>query len=182
VFQYGRFSADDARMAALALAAMSIGVPAFMLSKVLAPAFYARQDTRTRMRVALVTVAINVALTVAIVTPLWLNQVRGAHAGIALATSLAGVANAALLWLALRRAGLHRPQAGWVLYLLRLGAACAVMVTVLLVMRSQIGDWGSLATTRRLILLLGVIAGGAASYGLTLLLAGWRPGALRARA
>src|SRR5690606_28660633 len=84
IFQYGRFGADDARMAALALLMVSVGVPACMASKVLAPAFFARQDPRTPMRIALWTVLANVVLTVAIVTPLWLSDVPAAHTGIAL--------------------------------------------------------------------------------------------------
>src|SRR3546814_8863290 len=78
-------------MAALSLAAMSIGVPGFMLSRVLLSAFYARQDTRTPMRAAIFTVLGNVSLMAVIVTPLWLYTIPGAHAGIALATGLAGL-------------------------------------------------------------------------------------------
>ena len=68
VYNYGRFSGVDTRMAAVSLTAMSIGVPAFMLSKVLAPAFFARQDTKTPMRAAIATVACNVLLTIAFTT------------------------------------------------------------------------------------------------------------------
>src|SRR3546814_10747617 len=96
-------------MAAISLGAMSLGVPAFMLSKVLAPAFYARQDMKTPMRAAIITVVANVLLTAGLTAPLWLNEDTGAHGGIALATALAGILNAALLWRFLRRGGLYRP-------------------------------------------------------------------------
>ncbi len=179
VYQYGKFTPADTRMAALALSAMSIGVPAFMLSKVLAPAFYARQDTRTPMRAALITVLTNVLLTVAIVSPMWLNGVEGGHAGIALATSLAGIVNAGLLWRALRRTGLHRPRAGWLGYFLRLLLAAAAMSAVVLALRLHVGDWALLAPPSRLLWLTVAIAAGAAAYGLALLLTGWRPRVLR---
>jgi putative peptidoglycan lipid II flippase len=179
VFQYGRFTPYDTRMASWAVLAMSLGVPAFMLSKVLAPAFYARQDTRTPMRVAIVTVLANLLLTVALVTPLWLNGIEGGHAGIALATSLAGLLNATLLWRALRRAGLHRPRPGWAGYLLRLAFACAAMGAVLLWLRAAAGDWTALPPVPRIGWLVATIAAGAASYGAALLLGGWRPHALR---
>ena len=179
VYQYGKFTPADTRMAALALLAMSVGVPAFMLSKVLAPAFYARQDTRTPMRAALVTVLANVLLTVAIVSPMWLNGIEGGHAGIALATSLAGILNAVLLWRALRRAGLLRPRPGWGVYLLRLAFACVAMSAVVLAVRQLAGEWPAMVPSARLAWLGIAIASGAAAYGAALLVTGWRPRVLR---
>ncbi|HET6602939.1 MAG TPA: murein biosynthesis integral membrane protein MurJ [Xanthomonadaceae bacterium] len=179
IFRYGRFSPEDARMAALALQAMSLGVPAFMLTKVLAPAFFARQDTRTPMRAAVITVVANLVLTVAIVTPLWLGQVRGAHTGIALATSLAGMLNAALLWRWLRRTGLYRPEPGWSRLLLRAGLACLVMALVVLALRGHVGDWMQLQAPERVAWLLAAVALGALAYGGALLIAGLRPRHLR---
>ena len=66
IYNYGQFTAFDTRMAAISLTAMSVGIPAFMLSKVLSPAFYARQDTKTPMRAAIITVVANVLLIDAI--------------------------------------------------------------------------------------------------------------------
>src|SRR5690606_40235517 len=96
-----------------ALLARATGFPAFMLTKVLLPAFYSRQDTKTPMRAAIWTVAANVVLTIGLVTPLYLAGNPYAHTGIALATALAGMLNAALLWRYLRREGVFRPAAGW---------------------------------------------------------------------
>ncbi len=180
IYNYGEFTALDTRMAAISLGAMSLGVPAFMLSKVLAPAFYARQDTRTPMRAAIWTVAANVALTVAITTPLWLRGVPGAHGGIALATALAGIVNAWLLWRALRRSGLYRPQAGWLRFALRLAAACAAMAAVVLGARGWIGEWTAIAgPAARVGWLAAAIGAGAASYALALAALGLRPRHLR---
>ncbi|WP_374011891.1 murein biosynthesis integral membrane protein MurJ [Pseudoxanthomonas koreensis] len=180
VYNYGRFTAFDTRMAAVSLGAMSLGVPAFMLSKVLAPAFYARQDTRTPMRAAIWTVAANVVLTVAIVTPLWRSGVQGSHGGIALATALAGMVNAWLLWRALRRSGVYRPQDGWGRFALRLGVACLVMTAVVLAARGWIGDWTAIAgAPARVGWLLAAIAAGACAYGAALLVLGLRPRHLR---
>lgn len=180
VYNYGQFSAFDTRMAAFSLAAMSLGVPAFMLSKVLAPAFYARQDTRTPMRAAIWTVVANVVLTVAIVTPLWRGGVEGSHAGIALATALAGILNAGLLWRVLRRSGLYRPQPGWGRFLLRLLAACVAMAVVVLAARAGIGEWTAIdGAATRVGWLLAVIAAGALAYALVLVALGLRPRHLR---
>lgn len=181
IFQRGAFTAEDSRMTALALTAMSIGVPGFMLSKVLAPAFFSRQDTKTPMRAALWTVAINVSLTVAIVTPLWLQQVPGAHAGIALATALAGLANAALLWRALLRGGGFELQSGWRRYLLQIGLGLLCMAAVVLALRWQIGAFDQHGAWQRWGWLLLVVALGAAAYALGLLIAGMRPRHLRHR-
>jgi putative peptidoglycan lipid II flippase len=175
VYNYGEFGAFDTRMAAVSLAAMSLGVPAFMLTKVLAPAFYARQDTKTPMRAAIWTVLANIVLTVAITTPLWLGGVNGAHGGIALATALAGMVNAWLLWRSLRRSGLYRPEAGWGRYLLRLSAACVAMTVVVLVLRGLAGDWTGIGDWHlRVAWLLGTIAVAGIAYLGVLLLAGLR--------
>ena len=180
VYQGGKFTGHDTRMAAISLSAMSLGIPAFMLSKVLSPAFYARQDTKTPMRAAILTVIANVLLTIALTTPLWLNKVPGAHGGIALATGLAGIFNAWLLWRYLKRAGLLRPQPGWGRYWLRLGVACAVMAAVVLGLRLYIGDWTTMPSLlHRALLLLAVVAAGGIAYVLALLAMGMRPRDLR---
>lgn len=181
IYQRGQFTAFDTQMAALSLAAMSLGIPGFMLSKVLLPAFYARQDTRTPMRAAVRTVMVNVGLTVAMVTPLWWYQVQGAHGGIALATGLAGLANAALLWRALRRSGLYRPLPGWGRHLARLLTACVAMALTVAALSWWIGDFAAREFAARWGLLLLTVAAGALAYGGALLALGWRPSQLRHR-
>ncbi len=180
-FQRGQFTAFDSQMTAWALIAMSAGVPFFMLTKVLAPAFFARQDTKTPMRAAIATVVVNVVLTVAIVTPLWLNNVPGAHVGIALATAIAGAVNAALLWRYLRRQQLYSPLLGWGRHMVRLVFACAIMAAAVLAIRWHVGDFAVLAEMERWSWLLATVAAGAGAYGLGLLATGWRPGELRHR-
>ena len=180
VFERGAFGPDDRRMTAWALAVMSAAIPAFMASKVLAPAFYARQDTRTPMRAALVTVAANVALTVLFTTPLWWWSVPGAHVGIAAATAIAGGVNAWLLWRAVRRAGLFVAQPGWAAHGVRLALACVGMAAVVLLLRG-VFDPVAVAGWQRWLVLAGLIAAGALTYGAVLLLAGWRPRELARR-
>ena len=175
MFQHGAFTADDARMTGLALSATAIAVPAFMLTKVLLPAFFARQDTRTPMRAAVVTVFINVALTAAITTPLWHYGVHGAHAGIALATALAGVANAALLWVWLHREGIYRRQPGWIRYLVQVLLAAAAMAVALWGLRAWLGDFTAMPLWPRVGWVLACVAAGAAVYALALLALGVRP-------
>jgi len=180
IYNYGKFTDHDTRMSAISLTVMAVGIPGFMLSKVLAPAFYARQDTKTPMRAAIWTVAINVLLTVAITWPLWHNGVAGAHGGIAAASGIAGLFNAWLLWVYLRRAGLHQPQPGWGRYLLRMLVASIAMVAVVLAIRMWVGEWAAIDNWRlRVGWLLFAVAAGAAAYGLAQVALGLRPRHLR---
>jgi len=175
MFQRGAFSADDAKMTGLALSATAIAVPAFMLTKVLLPAFFSRSDTKTPMRAAVATVFINIGLTAAITTPLWQYGVHGAHAGIALATALAGIANAALLWAWLHRDGLYRTQPGWGRYLLQVLVAAGLMAAALGALRSWLGDFTAMPEWPRIAAVLGCVAAGAGVYALSLLALGVRP-------
>jgi putative peptidoglycan lipid II flippase len=179
LFNYGAFTAEDTRMVGYSLTAMSIGIPAFMLSKVLLPAFYARQDTRTPMRAALLTVLANVLLTIAFVTPLWLQGIKAAHTGIAAATALAGMFNAALLWRYLRQQGVYNAEPGWGRWVLRIVLAMIAMATVVLGVRGWVGEWAALPTLWRWLWLLAAVAAGAVAYGTVLLLSGLRPRHLR---
>jgi putative peptidoglycan lipid II flippase len=90
LFQRGSFSASDTVATANALMAFAVGLPAFILIKVFSPGFFAREDTRTPMWFAGLAVAVNVVASLALFPFL-------AHVGIAIATSLAGWVNAALL-------------------------------------------------------------------------------------
>lgn len=175
MFQHGAFTAEDARMTGLALSATAIGVPAFMLTKVLLPAYFSRQDTVTPMRAAVATVFVNVGLIVVITTPLWYFDIAGAHAGIALATALAGVVNAALLWTWLHRDRIYRAQPGWTSYLVRVLVAAALMALVLWILRLHLGDFTAMPLWPRIGTMLACVAIGAATYLLALLALGLRP-------
>ena len=164
LYQHGRFTAFDAQMAAWALIALSVGLPGFMLSKVLAPAFFARQDTTTPMRAAIVVVIVNIALVSALVLPLRARGAVGAHAAIALSTGLGGLLHAGLLWWWLRRRSIYRAAEGSGRLLLAVIVACVVMAAVLIAGRYAIGPWVVLAPTWRALHLAWLIPVGAAVY------------------
>src|SRR5690606_18572972 len=151
LYQHGRFTAFDAQMASWALIALSIGLPGFMLSKVLAPAFFARQDTSTPMRAAVIVVVVNIALVTALIVPLRASGVVGAHAAIALSTGLGGLLHAALLWWWLRRRGVYRAAAGTLRFLVSVLAASIAMAAVLVVARTLVGPWSGLHASWRMI-------------------------------
>ena len=106
LFQSDVFSPHDVQMAQRSLMAYSVGLPAFILIKVLAPGYYARQDTKTPVKYAVIAMVANMVLNLALIVPLQ-------HAGLALATSLAAYLNAFLLYRGLRRQGVYQPGAGW---------------------------------------------------------------------
>ncbi|WP_375395219.1 murein biosynthesis integral membrane protein MurJ [uncultured Sphingomonas sp.] len=104
LFQHGRFGAVDTLYTAQALAAFSVGLPSYILVKVLTPGFYARADTRTPVRYATISMAVNLVLNLALIVPL-------RHMGPPLATALASTVNVALLYRALCQRGHFAPDA-----------------------------------------------------------------------
>ncbi|MDO5611225.1 MAG: murein biosynthesis integral membrane protein MurJ [Pseudomonadota bacterium] len=179
LFRYGQFTAEDGRMVGYALSAMCIGVPAFMLTKVLLSAFYSRKDTKTPMRAAVWTVVCNVVLIVALVTPMWRMGLPWAHTGIAAATAIAGIFNAILLWRWLRRDGIYQPEPGWARWWLKLTLGVLVMAAVVWFGREWVGDFTRMGAAHRWGWLLALVAAGGVAYGVTLLALGVRPRHLR---
>ncbi|HEX6834649.1 MAG TPA: murein biosynthesis integral membrane protein MurJ [Rudaea sp.] len=196
LFQHGRFTAHDVDMVGLSLAALSVGLPAFALVKVLAPAFYARQDTKTPVRAGIAAMIANMALNVLFVGALFvlwqgraapdgnlfarIASIPGLHTGIALASALASYLNLALLWRHLRRDGVYERQPGWRRHLLRLAAACAALIAVLLVGLWFWPDWSAWPTTTRAVRLAVLIGAAAAAYLGVLFATGFRLRDLRA--
>ncbi len=132
LFEYGQFAATDVAMSRLSLMAYALGLPGFVLVKVLASAFYARQDTRTPVRIAVISMVANMVANIAIVIPMVVYDIPGPHAGLALATTISAYLNAWLLYRALCRQGYFSPQPGWGLWLARIFPALLLMTLLLL--------------------------------------------------
>jgi len=169
LFHYGRFGAHDVAMTRLAVIGYSAGLLGLIAVKVLAPGFYARQDTRTPVRIAIVVLAGTQALNLALV-PVF------AHAGLTLSISIGALANAGLLLVWLRRHGAYTPRPGWGRFGARVVAANALMAASLLAVAGRF-DWVALRAQplERAALVLGIVAGAAAMYAATLALMGVRP-------
>ncbi|WP_439100700.1 murein biosynthesis integral membrane protein MurJ [Congregibacter sp.] len=179
LFHYGALSERDIAMSALSLRAYSLGLCAFMLIKVLAPGFYARQDMVTPVRIGIRAMVANMAMNIVFVVPLTFYYGVG-HVGLALATSLSAFLNAALLWRGLRREGVYRFDPVWRKYLVRLLLACTCMAVVLLLTTPSEGLWLDWSWGQRALRIVAVCFTGAVSYLLVLWLAGMRPADLRA--
>ena len=174
IFYRGAFSAIDVRMTALALQAFAVGLVGFSFVKILAPAYFSREDTRTPVRIGLVALAVNFALSVTLAWYLTSIGYAGSHAGLALAISVAAVVNAWLLYRGLRREAVVRHGAGWPALLLRVVAANTVMC-LLLIQIHRPGDWWIAAATGERVYWLGIsVAAGAAAYFVALLVTGMR--------
>jgi len=168
LFQYDAFSAHDVDMAARSLMAYSAGLLGFILVKVLAPGYFARQDTRTPVKIGLVAMATNVVMNLVLVWSL-------AHAGLALATSIAAFVNAGLLYRGLRRAGVCDPQPGWPLLFVRVVVANGLLAGLLWWGAGDLTTWLDWDGLTRAWHLLGWIVAGAGLYFVILLIAGLRP-------
>nr|MBO2510722.1 murein biosynthesis integral membrane protein MurJ [Gammaproteobacteria bacterium] len=168
LFQYGRFTAFDAQMTQRALIAYAVGLLGIILVKVLAPGFYAQQNIRTPVRIALFVLVLTQLLNLAFIIPL-------KHAGLALAISLGACVNAALLYRGLRQRGMYVPQPGWGKFLLKLLVAVAVMCVVLYGVMQLLPAWSEGGMAERLLRLGLLVLAGALAYFATLAALGFRP-------
>lgn len=147
LFQHGAFTAHDVSMARRSLIAFACGLPAFVLIKILAPGYYARQDTRTPMRIGIASLLANIGLNLLLIRPL-------AHAGLAAATSLAAVLNAGLLFRGLRRQSVYRPERGWWSFFARTAGAALLMGLALYLLAGPLTLWTGRSTLARALWLL----------------------------
>ncbi len=174
LFQYGEFSAHDVDMARLSLMAYSLGLLGFIMVKVLAAAFYSRQDMRTPVRIAVIAMLANIVMNVAFVVPMVMLDIPGPHAGLALATALASFLNAVLLYRALRRRGLLTLTPGWTRLLCQVAIATAIMAVVLLLVAGDPAAWLDKGWRARAAGLALCVLAGAIAYFVALWAAGVR--------
>jgi putative peptidoglycan lipid II flippase len=121
--------------------AYSWGLLGFSLVKVLAPGYFARQDTRTPVRVSLIAFSVNMILNVVIVLPAYWLGFPAPHVLLATSTSLAAAINTVLLWRGLKRDGIYRPEPGWPRLLAQIVAANGVMAAVLWWISGDLQAW-----------------------------------------
>jgi putative peptidoglycan lipid II flippase len=175
IFYGGVFSAGDVQMTALALQAFAIGLVGFSFVKILAPAYFAREDTKTPVRIGLIALAVNFILSVALAWYLTSIGYAGTHAGLALAISVAALLNALLLYRGLIRDAVLRHSAGWSTLLVQVVAANGVMWTVLAWLERPLEDWWlNVAAFDRVAWLAVSILTGAGVYGVVLFALGVR--------
>lgn len=184
LFYYGDvMTLRDMSMATLSLRAYALGLIAFMLIKVLAPGFFARQDMRTPVRIGIIAMVTNMVLNILFVVPLHFYWQIG-HLGLAAATSVAAFLNAILLYVYLKRSGVYVASGHWVGFFCRLSAAVGVMLVVLVVVSGPLDAlnsevWQNMPWWQRSRGILGLCAAGFVAYVLMLLITGFKMSDLR---
>lgn len=176
LFNYGAFAAQDVHETRTAVMAYSVGLIGLLAIKILAPAFYARQDIRTPVKIAAVCLIVTQLLNIAFVPLL-------AHAGLALSIGLGATLNALLLVVTLQRRGLYKPGTGWGSFFARALPAQFVMAAMLIVAGRHF-DWVALGDQpgMRVLWLTGLLGAVVAAYFSALWLCGFRPADFTRRA
>lgn len=177
LFQHGEFTLRDTQMTALALQCMSAGVISFMLIKVFAPGFYAQQDTKTPVRIGLITVFANMLITIILLGIFHLIGWKEQHMALALASSGSALVNAGLLYVALHRRNIYRFEGHWKKTIVQFSIANTAMI-IALWFGLQWFD-GDAGVWMRILALSVLCVLGAMVYGISLLAMGFRPRHLR---
>ncbi len=168
LFHYGAMTEQDIHMAAMSLRAYAFGLPAFMLIKVLAPGFFARQDTKTPVKVGIAAMVANMVFNLILIWPL-------AHAGLALATALSAFLNAGLLAWLLRKQDVLVLQPGWGRFAVQLLGGCLLMAAVLFALAPGVQAWFDFGLAQRAGWVALLVAAGAGIYFAWLAALGLRP-------
>jgi putative peptidoglycan lipid II flippase len=168
LLQYGQFDGHAVIKARQSLSAFAIGIAPFMLIKVLAAGFYAKQDMRTPVRIGILAMVSNMVFNVILIWPL-------AHAGIALATSLAALLNMGFLYYFLRQKGVYQPRAGWKYFMFRLSFANVLLAVWLWVGSGDLQSWITHHALWRGMHLMMLLCSAVLVYFVGLWIAGVRP-------
>jgi putative peptidoglycan lipid II flippase len=157
LFQGGRFTAEDARLTALTLSIIVLGLPAYVLVKVLTPGFYSRQDTATPVKIACLVLVATVLLNFVLIPPFGI-------AGLASAIAICSWLNCVMLYVVLHRRGHFRIERWLASRVARQLVACVGMAAVLYAIRAAIPAWFSGSPVERLVGVVALVGGGMAVY------------------
>lgn len=167
LIHYGKFNSFDVVMTAKSLSAFAVGLPAFMLIKILASAFYSRQNIGTPVRIAAMAMIINLILNAILIFPL-------KHAGLALATSLSSIVNASLLWIFLIKRSIFTPTSPWKKTIIQLIIANGAMALLVFYLAGSLTPWLVESAVLRIAHLFLIIMAGLVIYAVLLGIMGIR--------
>jgi putative peptidoglycan lipid II flippase len=167
LFAHGKFDYQDSLSTVAAMQAFSIGLPAFMLVKVFGSAFYAKQDIKTPVKIAIFSVIVNTLLCLILIGPL-------AHVGLAMASSISGLCNASLLLFVLYKRNEFQFQSGWLAFLAKLFTANLILAAALVVFKRIAGNWFELSTLKQVSFLMADVTFAIVLYFILLYVQGFR--------
>lgn len=172
MFQYGEFDGHDVYMAQLALIAYSIGLLGFIYVKVLSPGYFARQDTKTPMKIAIISMVIKIVVTLVVVIAMVQMAYEAPHVGLAITTALSAILQSWLLYRGLRKDGTFKPDPGWLLFLVRILLASVLMSVVLYFNVDKLVIWAEWNVWERALNLAIWVCVGVGVYFVSLLVTG----------
>jgi len=165
LFQYGEFSPKDAHNASLSLMAYGLGLLPFIFIKVLAPGYYARQDTKTPVKIGVIAMVTNMVLNIIL-------MIKYAYIGLALATALSAMLNAGLLYIGLRKLGVYQPDSGWGRFIAKLIVPNTILLLLLYWFTPESTIWINSDAWQRFTLLFSLISASITLYFISLSLVG----------
>ncbi|MCF6299447.1 MAG: polysaccharide biosynthesis C-terminal domain-containing protein, partial [Thiomicrorhabdus sp.] len=168
LFYYGAFTERDVTMSGMSLMAYSFGLLGFILVKILAPAFYARKDMKTPVKVAIIALVTNMVLNLILIGPF-------AHVGLAAATTISAFVNSGLLYWYLRKQEVFKPLSGWAKLFVQVILANVILVAFLLWFSPPVAEWLLFDWEQRIMWLFGLVFAVIALYAVSLLLLGLNP-------
>jgi len=172
-FQGGAFGAHDVLMTRNALVGYSVGLIGMLLVKILAPAFYARQDIRTPVKIGIVTLLATQIMNLAFIG--WLKNAGYAqHAGLALAIGLGACINSAILFYLLRKRQIFQPEPGWFVFTVKIFVALLALGLILWFGMGAEQEWLITRGWTRIIHLTWLVLLGLVGYFVVLGILGFR--------
>lgn len=157
MFQRGEFGPGETVKTYHALVAFAVGLPAFILVKIVSPSFYAHRDTKTPFKIATVCIVINLIFNLLLMGPL-------KHVGMALATSIASWANVIMMCVVLRRRNWMMVERRLVVQVVKITASSAVMALALYLLQPLMTPYLARGEIMRFTALCALVAGGTGSY------------------
>ena len=182
LFEYGEFSAGDTRMTSFSLMAYAVGVPAFILTKVMLPAFFSRHDTRTPVRIGIIALVSNMIYNLMLVLPMVFSGFIAPHTGLAIASAMSAWQQTWMLYRKLAQDDIYRVSGPLKAFFLKIIVAIIIMSITIFLALNLLGpgsNWTELAAVQRSRVLVAIIVLSASSYFMTLWVLGVRPRDLR---
>ena len=179
IYYGGVFDQTDVHMTALSLRAFAIGLIGFSFVKILSPAYFAREDTKTPVKIGLLCLVVNLCLGISLVYYLVKINYAGTHVGLALSISIAALLNALLLYKGLKKQKIIKKSKNWLNFLLKVFAANVVMILFLHFSEQPLLWWLDLDLINRIFLLMMIILFSMGTYFITLMIFGVKLSDLR---